>query len=82
MITKERAFVLVHQWGSFMHATDPGACIYRFHYNDGRPVSESHRLEVLRYLRTKRAVTKKDERELQSLIRFMANAPLRQEVLA
>jgi hypothetical protein len=78
-ISKERAYALASQWGSFINATDPGACMYAFHVNDGRPLTEAHRLQCLTWLRTRRADTAKDERELQQLIRFMANAPLRPE---
>lgn len=77
LITKERAYALASQWGSFINDTDPGACMYGFHVDDGRPVSDAHRLDCLKWLRSRRADTAKDERELQQLIRFMANAPLR-----
>jgi hypothetical protein len=79
LITKERAYTLASQRGSFINAGDPGACMYAFHVGDGRPVTEAHRLQCLRWLRTRRADTAKDEREMFQLIRFMANAPLRPE---
>lgn len=81
MITKERAFTLASQWGSFMSAGDPGACMYAFHADDGRPVSEVHRLACIKYLRQQRPATAKDERELLQLIRFIGTCPLRPEVL-
>lgn len=80
LITKERAYWLASQWGSFKHELDPGACMYGFYANDGRPVSEVHRAQVLDWLRGRRADTAKDKRELRQLIRFMTDAPLRPEV--
>lgn len=82
MITKERAFALASQWGSFIAAGDPGACMYGFYANDGRPVSERHRMECLRYLRQCKPDTVKDGVELLQLIRFLANCPLRPEAVA
>lgn len=76
LISKESAFAFASQWGSFMHAGDPGACMYGFHHNDGRPVSEAHRLDCLRWLRARRADTAIDEQQLVQLIRFIAYTPL------
>lgn len=76
MITKERAYGIASQWGSLISAGDPGACLYAFHFNDGRPVSDTHRLACLKYLRQQRPETRKDEIELQKLIRFLADCPL------
>lgn len=79
LITKERAYALASQWGSFMHAADPGQCLYAFHLNDGRPLTEEHRMECLIWLRSRQRHTR-DEREadeLMKLIRFMANTNLR-----
>ncbi|TIS37524.1 hypothetical protein [Mesorhizobium sp.] len=79
LITKERAFALASQWASFMHTTDPGQCLYAFYSNDGRPLSEAHRLECLRWLISKQMTTRTERQydELMKLIRFMANTPLR-----
>ncbi|RWC91669.1 MAG: hypothetical protein EOS72_03165 [Mesorhizobium sp.] len=79
LITKERAFAIASQWGSFMHATDPGQCLYAFYVNDGRPLTEAHRLECLRWLRSKQTTCRSDREydELMKLIRFMANTALR-----
>ncbi len=82
MITKERAFALASQWGSFIRAGDPGACMYAFHANDGRPVSESHRGQCLRYLRACKPDTPADGLELLQLIRWLASCPLRPEVIS
>lgn len=84
LITKERAFALASQWGSFQHATDPGACMYAFHAGDGRPLDEAHRMQCLVWLRSRQrnVRTNRDARQLQQLIRFMANTELRPEVAA
>jgi hypothetical protein len=77
LITKERAFALASQWGSFINAGDPGSCMYAFHFNDGRPVDEAHRAECLKWLRSRRGDTIQDQAELQMLICFMSNTELR-----
>lgn len=79
IITKERAFALASQWASSMHATDPGQCLYAFYTNDGRPLTEEHRMQCLRWLRSRQTGTRSEREydELMKLIRFMANTPLR-----
>lgn len=49
MLTAERAYEVASQWGSYIHATDIGACFYGFFLKDGRPVSEEHRTACLAY---------------------------------
>mgnify|MGYP001302823116 CR=1 FL=1 len=79
LITKERAFALATQWASFLHAGDPGQCLYAFYTNDGRPLTEAHRLECLIWLQGQQArpLSEREADELQKLIRFMANTPIR-----
>jgi hypothetical protein len=50
-LTPREAYALASDYGSFIRAGDPGACFYGFHFNDGRPVSETHRQQCLRYVR-------------------------------
>lgn len=77
-ITKERAYDLASDWGSYMHTGDPGACFYAFRFNDGRPVSEEHRLQCLIYARTllRLCLSAREADEVMKLIRFLANSPL------
>lgn len=49
MLTKEQAYDIASQYGSLIRAGDPGACFYRFRFNDGRPATEAHREECLAY---------------------------------
>lgn len=82
LITKERAYAIAAQWASFMHASDPGQCLYAFYFNDGRPLTEAHRLDCLVWLRSKQTQAASSERaydELMKLIRFIANTSLRPE---
>lgn len=76
MITKERAYAIASSWGSYMHNTDPGACFYSFKLNDGRPITEKHRTECLRYAATIKPSTKVGMREIAELMHFHANCDL------
>jgi hypothetical protein len=49
-LTPAAAYAIASQWGSYQHAGDPGASFYAFRKDDGRPVSEEHRAQCLRYL--------------------------------
>jgi hypothetical protein len=81
IISKERAYALASQWGSFIHDSDPGACLYALYPDDGRPLSDEHRVQCLQHLRRQQTKTSRDReyRELMQLIRFMANTPLRRK---
>jgi hypothetical protein len=46
----KRAYAIAVAHGSYIHATDPGACFYAFKPNDGRPANEAHRKECLLWL--------------------------------
>lgn len=79
IISPERAYAIALQWGSFLHAGDPGVCLYGLHYGDGRPIDEQHRGSCLRYLRSIEHLpsTARDRREMRMLIRFMERTRLR-----
>jgi hypothetical protein len=49
--TPAEAFTAVCGWGSYMNGADPGACMYGFPLDDGRPRNEVHRLRCLEWLR-------------------------------
>lgn len=51
-MTKEQAYALASQWGSYMNDSDPGACFYAFHANNGRPQDEEHRAQCLEHARS------------------------------
>lgn len=48
---QRRAYLIASDYGSFLHAGDPGACFYGFRFNDGRPDSEQHRAKCIAYTR-------------------------------
>lgn len=88
LISASRAYSIASEWGSFLDANDPGCRLYGFHYGDGRPVSDQHRSDCLTYLRRIMAqggvgsMSARSERDLRSLIRFLANCPLRPDAPA
>lgn len=49
-LTPAAAYAIASQWGSYRTAGDPGACFYAFRKDDGRPASEEHRAQCIRYL--------------------------------
>lgn len=51
MLTPRQAYRIASQWGSYMHAGDPGACFCAFHLDDARPVSERHRKACLSWIK-------------------------------
>lgn len=80
-MTPQRAYLIASQWGSYMHAGDPGACFYGFHPGDGRPQSEEHRQACLAYADRCKAIAtaqgdKRDARELEAFKTWMQSAPL------
>lgn len=79
LISKERAYALASQWASYMDSDDPGQCLYALYTYDGRPLTEAHRLDCLKWLRSRpvKGLSRHDYDDLQKLIRFMANTPLR-----
>lgn len=78
------AYALASQWGSYLTAGDPGACFYGFRHNDGRPVSDAHRAQCLRYASDLlgRVETKAAKRELVALEQWFLSAPLWTEARA
>jgi hypothetical protein len=76
LITQKRAYAIASSWGSYLSNSDPGACFYGFRADDGRPVSEAHRVQCLTYgrrLLNLERLGAKDRRELHQLVRFHAN---------
>lgn len=81
LISPAKAYRIASQYGSYIDNSDPGACMYAFFHADGRPITEEHRGNCLRWLRSLPvACTKHDERERLQLIRFLANSPLRKPI--
>ena len=76
-MTPRRAFRLASGYGSYLRAGDPGASMYAFFFDDGRPVSEDHRAAVLRWLERQRDETEVERRDRLRLIEFMRSTPLR-----
>lgn len=84
IMSPSEAWLYAAQWGSFMHAGDPGACMYGFS-EDCRPQSEQHRQSCLNWIDTEciPAVHAQpswydaDELEqLQALRSYLVSAPL------
>lgn len=50
--TKEQAYRKAAAWGSYIHSDDPGAVMYSFRVDDGRPNDEAHRRALLAHLDT------------------------------
>lgn len=79
------AYSLASQFGSYQRAGDPGACFYAFHADDGRPVSEAHRRQLLEQiaarLRWREGCAYRgastERRNLRALRRYYSAAPLR-----
>ena len=70
------------EWGSYMHAGDPGACMYGF---DERAAvqSEAHRQQCLDYLATECRLAASvnddpiaDNAEIDELIAYLRTAPV------
>lgn len=87
-MTKEQAYALASQWGSYMNDSDPGACFYAFHTNDGRPQDEDHRAQCIAHTdacinlfagKKLGRVRLTEKLELQALRRFFVETPLRAE---
>lgn len=82
-MTPNEAYEYASTWGSYMNGGDPGACMYGFDHNC-RPQSESHRKNVLSYMKTCRETVVNDpknydENELELLdafVEFIANRPI------
>lgn len=53
-MTNEQAWLYAASWGSYMHAGDPGACLYGFDERF-RVQSETHRANCLREMTGNRA---------------------------
>jgi hypothetical protein len=77
-LTPAAAYAIASCWGSYLHSADPGACLYGFRAGDGRPASEPHRAQCLRYVTDliNRVETKAAKRELVALERWFLSAPL------
>lgn len=50
IISAAKAYQYCCNWGSYMYSGDPGACMYGFKINDGRPKDEAHRDRCLAYI--------------------------------
>lgn len=72
-----QAFGAASQYGSYLRAGDPGACMYAFFFDDGRPVSGEHRAQVLAWLARPREESDAARSERLRLIAWMQTAPLR-----
>jgi hypothetical protein len=77
-LTPAAAYAIASCWGSYLDSADPGACFYGFRHGDGRPASEDHRAQCLRYTSDLlgRVETKAAKRELAALERWFLSAPL------
>lgn len=80
-MSPSRAYIIASQWGSYMHAGDPGACFYGFRFNDGRPQSEAHRRACIAYAERCELIAlsqgdKRDASELRRLRRFFETTEL------
>jgi len=75
-LTKAKAYTIASEWGSYLHSSDPGACMYGFRAGDGRPVSEAHRAQCLAYLDTLQPSRCDELFDLGRLRRYLADAPL------
>ncbi len=74
-MTPARAYEIASPWGSYIHATDPGACLYGFRFNDGRPANERHRRACIAYVKdmaTKLEWRLKHERHILASYRRVA----------
>jgi hypothetical protein len=49
MITRERAFEIASQWGSYISVGDLGACFYSFYLNDATPTNPTHQQACIEY---------------------------------
>lgn len=49
LLDPREAYEIASQWGSFMHAGDPGAAFYTFKRDDAQPQGERHRRQLLDY---------------------------------
>ncbi|QPC87128.1 hypothetical protein GA830_10520 [Mesorhizobium sp. NBSH29] len=49
IISPAAAYAIASQWGSYMHATDPGFVFYTFPPNDARPIGADHRRQCLQH---------------------------------
>lgn len=63
-----KAYEVASQWGSYMHAGDPGAAFYGFHPNDGRPQDERHRGACLAYCQHLICDTNPEDADLAQLV--------------
>lgn len=82
MLTPKDAWLRAAQWGSFVRAGDPGACMYGFD-ETGRVQSEAHRKACLDWIdgecRAAAALNDdpaQDNRELDELRAYIAAAPI------
>lgn len=82
-MTPAKAYEIASQWGSAMHAGDPGSVFYSFPVADGRPQNEDHRKMLLNYTDDCLKIagpanghTAEDVAELNALRKFFAEWPL------
>jgi hypothetical protein len=80
-MTPKQAWLRAAEWGSYMCAGDPGACMYGFDER-GAVQSEEHRQACLAYIdgecRAAAAVnddSAQDNRDLDELRAYIASAP-------
>jgi hypothetical protein len=78
-LTPSEAYAIASQWGSYIRNGDPGACFYCFHPDDGRPIDDGHRADVLAQIDVRLArprLSAGDRRDLKRLAGYIRTAPL------
>jgi hypothetical protein len=84
-MTSKQAYRIAVSWGSYINTGDPGRCMYGFHFDDGRPVSEVHRAQCMAYvdgILNPGAAKGSDSDDLHDFNDWLASAPLYGEVTA
>ncbi|MBR2689185.1 MAG: hypothetical protein IKE42_15135 [Aquamicrobium sp.] len=76
-MNRRHAYGAASAYGSYLRAGDPGACMFSFFFEDGRPYSEEHRAMVIAWLERQRVETDKEREERLHLIEFMRTTELR-----
>lgn len=77
-LTGKDLWMAAADWGSYMHAGDPGACMYGF-TERGAVRNEEHRQACLAYLRdtlSRYPWSKRDVRHLHAVAGGIALAPM------
>lgn len=82
-MTPGNAWLLAAQWGSYMRAGDPGACMYGFDHR-GMVQTETHRKQCLDWIdnHCARWAAPIDLKELSDLREYIAQAPVERRTAA